>query len=124
MTLNHARLRVSSYCSTGTCVGVGIRDQSIVMVDTKALTSSTEDETPSIAFTDEEWNLLLVFLTFDTPASEKSVQISTEENGDVIVAKECEEGLSFLSDEWDAFRRGVVDGEFDVSTLRRIPEST
>lgn len=124
MTLNPLALKVSSYCSTGACVGVGLVAQSIVMIDTKATTTLTAKGLNGIAFNDKEWTQLIENLTSSEAIDVDATSVSTEENGDVIVARDGETSLHFLPHEWDAFCLGAADGEFDVDILRTASPST
>lgn len=120
MTLNPPALKVSSYCSTGACVGVGLIAESIVMMDTKSIDNPVEVGAAGITFTGTEWDGFVKRVADDETVADETIDISLDEQGHVLVSKQGEPRLHFFPDEWDAFRRGAIDGEFDVSELRIV----
>jgi hypothetical protein len=57
-------IRVSSFCTAGTCVGVGWQDGDVQVVDTKNLDGAT------LSFTAEEWRAFVAGVKageFDRP---------------------------------------------------------
>ena len=115
MTLDrhHRRWTVSSRCSSGTCVGVQIIEDSVLIADTKQLADPTMTVLSVHA---ADWAVFVDGLK-GSPDRLGQATLSWKQlpEGDIeLAARDIDAPLRFSEGEWNAFLAGVKSGEFDV----------
>ena len=108
--------RTSSYSGTngGQCVQVAFGEQSVFISDSKYV--GDVNQQPMITLSAVQWNAVLDLalsaqsgsvdtLTVDLHQDGRADLIGDNRSGDVIK-------LQYTTKEWDAFMKGVADGEF------------
>jgi hypothetical protein len=95
-----------------TCVEVAHRNDSVLIRDSK-YTGPTADQ-PLISVAAEDWSAVLELALNRTSGSvHDAVTITVHPDGSAIIRDDRGIALSYNADEWDAFAKGVADGQFD-----------
>ena len=109
MTTSHHGWRTSSFSSNGaSCVEVLEADGAAYLRDTK------EHGVGAVLHLGEPaWSAFLAEVARDAPSTNGAVEVTPGDAGDRTL-RETSTGalLRFRADEWTAFRRGVLAGEF------------
>ena len=106
--------RKASLCSTGACVEVMIEESCVKMRDSKLNGTSGQ---PALAFGLRAWSALLDHVRSGSGGFEiDGVAVNRGTAGSAVVVG-TEGELRFDDDEWQAFRAGVLAGEFNPAPL-------
>ncbi len=119
---HHLQWRTSSYTGNGAnCVDIAFTSDCVLMRDTKQ-----HGHGPEVSFSREQWARFLAEVLDGLPSDNGAVVVR-EDVADTFrtetrtslrwCVREISTGteLHFTEGEWEAFRLGVADGEFDVS---------
>jgi len=106
--------RKASLCSTGACVEVLIEESFVKMRDSKLNGTLSQ---PALTFDLRLWSVLLDHVRSGPTGFEiEGVVVNRGTVGNTVVAG-TEGELRFDDDEWQAFRAGVLAGEFNPAPL-------
>lgn len=116
MTTGGPVWKVSTYSGTngGQCVEVAVHGADVLIRDSKYLRDPANDPRaqPVISVPVELWSQVLdLALSTGSGSVEGALAIVVEDDGSARVHS-GEVTLAYTADEWDAFVKGVADGEF------------
>ncbi|WP_319945050.1 DUF397 domain-containing protein [Nocardia macrotermitis] len=95
-----------------TCVEIAHRADSVLMRDSK-YTGPAVDQ-PIISVAAEEWSAVLeLALDRSSGSVRDALTITVHPDGSAVVRDNRGIMLSYNTDEWDAFAKGVADNQFD-----------
>ncbi|WP_067682404.1 DUF397 domain-containing protein [Nocardia miyunensis] len=95
------------------CVEVCFDDGAVLIRDSK-YTGPAVDQ-PIIPVSIEDWPAILeLALNRCSGAVRDTLTIAVDLEGGAVVRNEQGVDLSFTADEWDAFAKGVAEGQFDL----------
>ncbi|NNH72980.1 DUF397 domain-containing protein [Nocardia uniformis] len=96
----------------GTCVEVRFTGDAVLMRDSKYI-GAAQDQ-PTIMIPIVLWpRILEVALSRSSSKSYDGLAIDVNDDGSVVVSDGRGVRMAFTADEWDAFAKGVADGQFD-----------
>jgi len=104
------RWRISSFCSSGTCVAISFSDNSVLLTDTKL--AKPEQASAAISIPADHWSEFLTAVDGDSGEIHVAdILVERQPTGRRVSAVDGG-GLGFSDMEWSAFRQGVKAGEF------------
>ncbi|GAA4733626.1 DUF397 domain-containing protein [Actinomycetospora chibensis] len=108
--------RTSSFSSNGaSCVEVLEADGATYLRDTKS-----HGEGAVLHLDGPAWAAFLREVAHDAPSANGAVEVTADEDGGRLVRETSSDAvLLFRHDEWTAFRRGVLAGEFGATPTDR-----
>ncbi|QIS17611.1 DUF397 domain-containing protein [Nocardia terpenica] len=93
-----------------TCVEVAHRDDVVLIRDSKY--AGPVDEQPVVSLSSAHWTALLDLASSNASGQVDSVTVSVHPDGGATITGR-DAALVYTPAEWDAFTKGVADGQFD-----------
>ncbi|WP_167484999.1 DUF397 domain-containing protein [Nocardia terpenica] len=92
------------------CVEVAHRDDVVLIRDSKYI--GPTDEQPIVSLSSAHWTAMLNLALSHKSGQADSVTVSIHPDGGATITGQ-DAALVYTPDEWDAFTKGVADGQFD-----------
>ncbi|WP_306361020.1 DUF397 domain-containing protein [Nocardia sp. CC227C] len=96
--------------SEATCVEVAHRGDAVLIRDSKF--TGPSDEQPIVSVAPAQWRSVLDLVLSGESGAAGDVSISIDPSAGAAMS-DCFVTLSYNAAEWDAFMKGVADGQFD-----------